>query len=249
MKNDLKLKKTSGIVAGISLCLFLLLFTLFTPQAFALNTISTSLDVGSRGADVTTVQTFLAQDASIYPSGLVTGYYGSLTRSAVTRFQTRYGISAIGRVGPQTRAKINELIVNGGFSSGGGNTSTSKAPYIYAGVTSLSTPSGSTGGLASSTVALSWQTDESARGKVFYGTSPFSLTESMNSTTEPSIGGASIIMTDDTYTTSKTVYLNNLWPTGSSPSSYYYMIEAIDVNGNVSVTWPRVFNSQGVSSQ
>lgn len=54
-------------------------------------------------------------------------------------------------------------------------------------------------------------------------------------------------MTDDTYTTSKTVNLTNLWPTGSNPNSYYYMIEAIDANGNVSVTWPRMFTSTGAT--
>jgi hypothetical protein len=244
MKN---LKKSRGIVAGLTLSAALL-FTLFTaPEAFAQTALSTSLDIGSRGSDVTSLQTFLAQDATIYPGGLVTGYYGSLTAAAVSRFQTRYGISAVGRVGPQTRAKINELIASGGMTGTG--TSASKAPYIFSGVTSLNTPSGSTGGLASSSVAVSWQTDEPARGRVFYSLSPFILTESSSPTMEPGISGVANIMTDDTYSTSKTISLNNLWTVGGSANSYYYMIEAIDANGNVSVTWPRIFNSTGTNSQ
>src|SRR6185312_12156314 len=38
-----------------------------------------------------------------------TGYYGTLTAAAVTHFQTKYGIDAIGSVGPLTRAKITSV--------------------------------------------------------------------------------------------------------------------------------------------
>ncbi len=243
MKN---LKNSKAIVAGLSLSLALI-FTLFTaPEAFAQTALSTSLAIGSRGADVTSLQTFLAQDASVYPGGQITGYYGSLTAAAVSRFQTKYGIAAVGKVGPQTRAKINELIASGGLGTGTGANSASKAPYIFSPATSLASSSGS---VASSSVTLSWQTDEPARARVFYSISPFVLTESSSPTMEPGIVGSGSIMTDDTYTTSKTISLNNLWSDNATASSYYYMIEAIDAEGNVSVTWPRTFNSSGVSSQ
>ncbi len=54
----------------------------------------------------------------IYPEGLTTGYYGSLTVKAVTNFQLKYEIiastnhSAAGYVGPSTRAKLNEILSN-----------------------------------------------------------------------------------------------------------------------------------------
>jgi len=38
-----------------------------------------------------------------------TGYFGSITKSAVKRFQAQYGIPQTGYVGPLTRAKLNEL--------------------------------------------------------------------------------------------------------------------------------------------
>ena len=38
-----------------------------------------------------------------------TGYFGSITNSAVKRFQAQYGIPQTGYVGPLTRAKLNEL--------------------------------------------------------------------------------------------------------------------------------------------
>lgn len=68
----------------------------------------------SKASQVTALQKFLAQDKALYPEGLVTGYFGSLTETAVQRFQERYGIAkkgddGYGYVGPKTRAKINSL--------------------------------------------------------------------------------------------------------------------------------------------
>jgi peptidoglycan hydrolase-like protein with peptidoglycan-binding domain len=68
------------------------------------------LDLGDEGNDVMNLQVFLAADPSLYPEGLVTGYYGSLTTAAIKRFQAKYGISQVGRVGPQTMAKLNEVM-------------------------------------------------------------------------------------------------------------------------------------------
>ena len=57
------------------------------------------------------LQTFLKnQGVSIYPEGLVTGNFGSLTKSAVIKFQAKYGISQTGFAGPITRTKINQII-------------------------------------------------------------------------------------------------------------------------------------------
>jgi len=54
----------------------------------------------------------------IYPEAITSGYFGSLTTKAVTNFQLKYSIissashSAAGYVGPQTRAKLNEVLNN-----------------------------------------------------------------------------------------------------------------------------------------
>ena len=72
------------------------------------------LAIGSTGADVTALQTFLASDASIYPEGKITGYYGDLTKLAVGRFQVRYlqlieGVAhGFGEIGPRTLAVIRK---------------------------------------------------------------------------------------------------------------------------------------------
>ena len=76
--------------------------------------ITRTLKRGSRGADVTRLQEFLAQDKDVYPEGEITGYFGPATERAVGRFQEKKGIaspgqSGYGEVGPKTRAKVKEL--------------------------------------------------------------------------------------------------------------------------------------------
>jgi len=70
-----------------------------------------------RNNDVRALQTFLkSQGADIYPEGLVTGYFGPLTKEAVGRFQLKYDLvhdkdgPVYGYLGPKTRAKINSLL-------------------------------------------------------------------------------------------------------------------------------------------
>ncbi len=78
-----------------------------SPKAKALKK---SLSIKMKGEDVETLQTFLAKYPELYPEGLVTGYFGELTRKAVMKFQAKYGFEQVGNVGPLTRAKINELL-------------------------------------------------------------------------------------------------------------------------------------------
>ena len=70
--------------------------------------------------DVKCLQEFLKnQGTGIYPEGLVTGNFASLTQQAVIRFQDKYAseiltpiglLSGTGYVGNQTRNKINQLL-------------------------------------------------------------------------------------------------------------------------------------------
>ena len=73
---------------------------------------------GMRGEDVELLQEILATDPEIYPEGLITGYFGPLTKKAVKNFQKKAGIEQVGLVGPKTTAKINELLEFGAGSSG-----------------------------------------------------------------------------------------------------------------------------------
>jgi len=87
-----------------------------------------SLKLGSSGEDVRRLQQFLAQDPSVYPERMVTGYYGALTEAAVKRWQTKYNVvssgtaatTGFGVVGPRTAAAMALLCAQGGSGGGGG---------------------------------------------------------------------------------------------------------------------------------
>ena len=105
-----------------SIFIFGVLLFLTTSIASAQTTLRYAQDLyfGIKNSSVSILQTDLASDSSIYPEKLVTGYFGSLTQKAVQRFQVKNGIvnsgtpstTGYGRVGPKTRAKLNELFGN-----------------------------------------------------------------------------------------------------------------------------------------
>ena len=65
---------------------------------------------GMSGEDITTLQEILAADSDVYPEGLITGFFGSLTEKALKKFQKKHGIEQAGEVGPQTRARLHALL-------------------------------------------------------------------------------------------------------------------------------------------
>ena len=202
-----KIALTSSIV---------LAFSLFAGLAHGATfaQINSQLEFGSRGNDVISLQTFLASNSNIYPEGIISGYYGTLTKRAVTQFQLHYGLPPVGRVGPMTMAKINSVIAAGyGIDV--------YAPTIYN--TSVQKTSNS--------AQISWNTTESARGKVFYSASPFLLAEATGSLSEPMISGGSVALATNIQS-SQSVTIPGLMPN----KLYYYMIVAADNPGNVSVT-------------
>lgn len=188
----------------------------FVASADALNR---QLEVGMSGADVSVLQTFLATDITLYPQQLVTGYFGFLTKAAVSNFQSRNGIPAVGRVGPQTLPVLNLQI------AGGMQTQSSAAPIITS-VMVTTYPTNAT---------VSWNTNELSKGVVYYSTSPLTTYEYQNAVT---VSGMTA-MTDTALRVSQAVVLPNLAPN----TLYYYMVYTTDQAGNVSVTWPSSFQT------
>lgn len=72
---------------------------------------------GMRTSDVSALQQCLKKDATLYPEGIISGYFGVLTEKAVQRFQIKNSIvssgtpsmTGFGRTGPKTRGKLNEF--------------------------------------------------------------------------------------------------------------------------------------------
>jgi len=80
--------------------------------------ITSDLRLGSFGGEVKLLQSWLAQDQSIYPEGIISGYFGYLTQRAVIRFQEKYANDILvpqgltrgtGIVDALTRKKLNEI--------------------------------------------------------------------------------------------------------------------------------------------
>jgi len=91
----------SGVVA------LALAFTA-TLTASASYTFSNYLTVGSTGADVTALQSWLVSNGFLtMPVGVSMGYFGSLTKGAVIKYQASVGLPNTGFVGPLTVAKLN----------------------------------------------------------------------------------------------------------------------------------------------
>ncbi len=166
---------------------------------------------------MTSLQTFLALTSAYYPEGIISGYFGNLSASAVTRFQTANGLSPVGRVGPQTLALINSQM-GGGSTGGTGTTGDISAPVIFPETVSA----------GSNSLTISWTTSEAARGRVMYGTVwPFLYA------TAPSVSTAS-------YGSTANVTITGL----QANSMYYYVRESIDGSGNVQWTTAKSVRTQ-----
>ena len=214
------IKNNIGIISTTLVTLSLLSLTGFA-GATTFAPINSQLGFGATGNEVIKLQTFLASNQHLYPSGIISGYYGNLTRNAVMQFQLYYGIPAIGRVGPMTLAKMNEAI-----SSGYGID-------IYAPIVSNIAVQ-----KTNTSATFTWYTSESAKGKLFYSTTPFNIRESGGMHTEPTIiGGTNVLAIN--FQNSQTITIQGLQPN----TLYYYIIESTDASGNIGVTTQSTFTT------
>lgn len=226
--NVKKIVRTAILTMGmLTTALFVTLFGIQNAHAL----ITASMDVGSTGSNVTELQTYLATNASIYPSGLVTGYFGPLTQAAVQRFQTAQGIvssgtpgtTGYGRVGPQTMMRLNSLMGSPGIPQTSWDTApTGSTPLIQLGRTN---------------VTVTWSTNEAAQGQIYYDTKPLRADEVTGPRQLPFVSGVSVV--DGGGTINHSLTIQNLQPN----TVYYYLTRSIDSVGNMSMTWPGTFRT------
>ncbi len=215
----------------------LVIVALFGIQS-AYAAITTQLDMGDRGAEVTELQTYLATDVVIYPERLVTGYFGQLTKAAVERFQTAEGIvsqgtpatTGYGRVGPRTQSAINAKLAGGG---GTGNVSGD----VYAPIVKSTHVN-----MANNSAIITWTANEAAMGKVYYSTSPITISNVFDVTGvfsgEPVVSGT-LAEYDAAARVTHTVNITNLTPN----TTYYYLVVVFDASKNSSITAPASFRT------
>ena len=192
--------------------------------------ITGQLDLGDRGAQVSELQTFLSTDVSLYPSRLVTGYFGPLTQGGVEKFQVAQGIvsegtpetTGYGRVGPRTMTAINARMV----ATGGGGFD-KNAPVI----------SGLSVSTSNSSATLNWNTNEGAAGIVYYSTTPIVMSEA-GVAGQVNISGATFLSSTD-MRVSHSANLSNLEPN----TTYNYVVYVRDGSSNTSITWPSTFRT------
>lgn len=187
-------------------------------SAFADDALTRPLHTGVSGTDVGSLQSYLAKDSTIYPQGLVTNYFGLLTKKAVAIFQGRNGLTADGYIGRASLPVFNASM------AGGMSTSTGDRAMI------------SNVGLSTSrnTATIGWTTNELAKGTVYYSITPLSL----GSDDYVQISGMTAVL-DGSLRSTQSVLLQNL----SANTTYYYSVNATDQDGNLTLTWPESFTT------
>jgi hypothetical protein len=139
----------------------------------------------------------------------------------VTQFQVAYDLPQVGRVGPMTQEVINDVM-----STGSGDIDI-RGPVM----------SNNSIQVGSNSVTINWFTNEVAKGKVFYSTSPIEAQEATLHAQQPTINATSVVSTN--LNNSQSFNIQGLMPN----TLYYYMNVASDASGNVSVSPRNTFRT------
>ena len=202
--------KTTVLFSAMSL------LTLGIASAQSFTPITTQLNLGNRGTNVTNLQTFFAANPSVYPEGLVTGYFGRLTKSAVINYQGQNDLDQVGRVGPATLMSINNRI-----NSGGWVLSDINAPLFY-----------NIGkNITGNQFKMTFNTNENTTAYVAYSTSPIRIDEGNMDSSGFAVINGMIVNSANSLNTSHNVTISGL----SANTMYYYVVVAKDTAGNISV--------------
>jgi peptidoglycan hydrolase-like protein with peptidoglycan-binding domain len=213
---------------------------------------------GMTGEDVKLLQEILATDPDIYPEGLITGYYGNLTKNAVKRFQKVAGLEQVGNVGPQTLSKLNELLAAGAGNSGKVPPGLLIAPGIRKKVDieilkplpGQILPPGIAKKLSGElpgedttppvisevtvsnrtepSVKITWVTNENSDSKVYYDTA----TPLVVSTSTPVVSSTDLVLNHE-------ITLSGLTPN----TTYYFIVSSTDKKGNNEISAQGAFST------
>lgn len=172
------------------------------------------LHVGSRGAEVTALQTYLSGRLDLYPEGLITGYFGHLTEKAVKKLQAENGLEQVGLVGPRTRVLLNRLLKEAREQG----SQVKLVPQIIDVFATSTTPN---------------------HGYVFWTSNKFTTSEFWYSTTTPVNPITAPKISDTSKSLSHSTNLDGL----ATSTTYYYMIKVFDEKGLSATSTERVLQT------
>jgi len=215
-----------GITTIIAIVFFLMVGAMTQVFAADFSPFTQSMSTGSRGSQVTKLQAFLAAEPIIYPSGSTDGKFGPMTRHAVAMFQDFMNLVPDGYAGRNTLAELNRINATNRVLD-------INPPAMY----NLGQQ------INSNNATITWTTDTPARSAIIYSSSPLQL-YNLN---DKGMGfmnnysGSNVAMTDaNTYGNSQSINLSGL----SSNTTYYYLLESIDVSGNLGIVLPPSFTTK-----
>ncbi len=81
-----------------------------TPISIVCPELPKIIKFGQIGDEVKNIQKFLAQDKSVYPQGLTTGYFGPMTEKALEKFQKKYNLKETGELDDDTKDVLEKVI-------------------------------------------------------------------------------------------------------------------------------------------
>lgn len=106
-----KLSESFATTAGLAIVLALTMMAGFQYAEASINvTTAENMTVGSTGLEVVALQAIMSELGYLQvPVGVPLGYFGSLTRSAVARYQAARGVTpAVGYFGPLTKISLHQ---------------------------------------------------------------------------------------------------------------------------------------------
>lgn len=220
-----------------------------------------TLSLGMSNDDVKLLQEILATDPEIYPEGLITGYFGSLTEKAVKRFQAKFGIEQVGNVGPKTISHLNKLLTEGAGKSGKVPPGLLIAPGIakkidtsgFAPLPGQKLPPGiakkidgtpkptqPTTDITPPTISdLSVSSITATTSKITFRTNELSTSTLWYSSTTPITSTFYLVKTNNFWGTNHEYNLDNL----STSTNYHYKIEVSDFSKNKATTTEQSFKT------
>lgn len=118
MKIIRNIKLSLGLMGGLGVLALLMTMSPLETQAYEVNILTDSnLTVGMTGQKVVVLQGLLQEMGYLtMPAGVSMGYFGSVTKDAVARYQSALNVApAVGYFGPTTKIAMHQQFQSRGW--------------------------------------------------------------------------------------------------------------------------------------